>query len=95
MNEPTDLFADSALSAIGVPMSEHNLPPNPALGARHNHQLPYQTAQFSQGFGSIETEGSAQREQNKELLTITIEIGNGQNENIIIRDQDSPRDLAK
>lgn len=28
-------------------------------------------------------------------MTITIEIGDGQNENILIHEKDSPRDLAK
>jgi len=44
-----------------------------------------QTAQFSHGFA----------QPNKELMTITIEIGDGQNENILIREGDSPRELAK
>ena len=55
------------------------------LRSEQPYQQPYQTASFSQGFASVP----------KEVLTITIEIGNGQSENIIIHEGDDPRELAR
>ena len=49
-----------------------------------NREQRYQTASFSNNNAG----------PRKQLLTITIEIGNGQNENILIREGDSPRDIA-
>lgn len=70
-----------------LPTQESNLP------------YTYQTAQFSKGFamGQLPGQGHSAKTQrsNKELLTITIEIGNGQNENIHINEGDSPRALAE
>lgn len=47
-----------------------------------------ETKQLSQG-------NSDRNSDNKEFLTITIEIGNGQNEIIRIKDGDSPKILAR
>lgn len=69
-----------------LPTQEGNLP------------YTYQTAQFSQGFSQVQQPGQGHPPQSqrssKELLTITIEIGNGQNENIHINEGDSPHALA-
>ena len=59
---------------------------------------PYQTAEFKREESTqIKTESqnnNTQAQSTKDLLTITIEIGNGRNENIYINEGDSPRQLA-
>ena len=49
-----------------------------------------QQLELTQNFGANQTQQS-----NKEIMTITIEIGNGKQAHILIRENDDPMELAQ